>query len=73
MDIKQKFGLIIRELRLEKGISQERMALDANIDRTYVGHIESGSRNVSIEIVEKLASFFQMPMSELFKLVEEKK
>lgn len=73
MDLKQKFGLVVRELRIKKGVSQELLALDADIDRTYIGHIEKGSRNVSIEIVEKLAIYFQIPISELFKMVEEKK
>lgn len=72
MELKQKFGLVIRDLRLKKGVSQERLALDADIDRTYIGHIEKGNRNVSIEIVEKLAAYFQMSISELFKIVEEK-
>ena len=71
MEIKQKFGLIIRELRLQQGISQERLALDADIDRTYIGHIEKGVRNVSLEIIEKLAGYFQIPISELFKRIEE--
>ena len=71
--MKQKFGLVVRELRIQKGVSQERMALDADIDRTYVGHIEKGTRNVSIEIVEKLATYFQISISELFRMVEEKK
>ena len=71
--MKQKFGLVVRELRIQKGVSQERMALDADIDRTYVGHIEKGTRNVSIEIAEKLATYFQISISELFRMVEEKK
>ena len=65
--------MVVRELRIQKGVSQERMALDADIDRTYVGHIEKGTRNVSIEIVEKLATYFQISISELFRMVEEKK
>lgn len=73
MNIKQKFGLVVRELRIQKGVSQEHLALDADIDRTYVGHIEKGDRNVSIEIVEKLAIYFQIPISELFRMVEKKK
>ncbi len=72
MEMKQKFGLVVRELRIQKGVSQERMALDAGIDRTYVGHIEKGTRNVSIEIAEKLATYFQISISELFRMVEEK-
>lgn len=72
MDLKQKFGLVVRELRIQKGVSQERLALDADIDRTYVGHIEKGARNVSIEIAEKLAIYFEIPISELFRMVENK-
>jgi len=66
MKIEQKFGLIIRQLRIEKGLSQEKLALDAGIDRTYIGDIEKGSRNVSITMIEKLASYFQISISELF-------
>ena len=73
MNIKQKFGLVVRELRIQKGVSQEHLALDAGIDRTYVGHIEKGDRNVSIEVVEKIAKYFQIPISELFRMVEKKK
>ncbi len=73
MEIKRKFGLVIRDLRIIKGISQERLALEANIDRTYIGHIEKGSRNVSIEMAEKLAIHFQISISELFRMVEERK
>ncbi|MDR1408191.1 MAG: helix-turn-helix domain-containing protein [Tannerella sp.] len=71
MKIEQKFGLIIRQLRTEKGLSQEKLALDADIDRTYIGDIEKGNRNVSISMVEKLANYFQISISELFKKLEE--
>lgn len=72
MKIQEKFGTTIRELRQKKKLSQEKLALDAGIDRTYIGDIEKGTRNVSIEIVEKLSNYFQMPISELFKIVESK-
>lgn len=72
MKIQEKFGLTIRELRQKKNISQEKLALDAGIDRTYIGDIEKGTRNVSIEVVEKLANYFQMPISELFIIIESK-
>ncbi len=70
MKIQERFGLVIKELRNNKGISQERLALDAEIDRTYIGDIEKGSRNVSLEIIEKLCNYFQIPISELFKKIE---
>lgn len=70
MKLQTKFGLVIKDLRIKKGISQERLALDAEIDRTYIGDIEKGNRNVSLEIVEKLCNYFQIPISELFKMIE---
>lgn len=70
MKIQEQFGLAIKELRVQKGISQERLALETDIDRTYISDIEKGSRNISLEIIEKLANYFQLPVSELFKIVE---
>lgn len=67
MDIKHKFGKNLKRLRLEKGLSQEKLALNADIDRTYIPSIEKGERNVSIVIVEKLAIALNVPISELFK------
>jgi transcriptional regulator with XRE-family HTH domain len=71
MKIEQKFGIIIRQLRTDKGLSQEKLALDTCIDRTYISDIEKGNRNVSIVMVEKLANYFQISISELFKQIEE--
>jgi transcriptional regulator with XRE-family HTH domain len=54
MDIRKKFGLKIKELRLAKGWSQEKLAQKADLDRTYITGIETGKRNVSIVVIEKL-------------------
>lgn len=70
MKIQEKFGFIIKKMRLSKGISQERLALETNIDRTYISDIEKGTRNVSIEIIEKLANYFKVPVSAIFLLIE---
>lgn len=67
MDIKKKFGKNIKRLRLEKGISQESLALSADLDRTYIPSIEKGERNVSITVVEKLANALNVSISEFFK------
>jgi len=66
MDIKQKFGLKIKELRKLKGLSQEKLANLAEIDRTYLPTIEKGERNVSIEVVEKLANALEVKIKDLF-------
>jgi transcriptional regulator with XRE-family HTH domain len=67
MDIKKKFGLKIKLLRMEKGWSQEKFALEADLDRTYIPSIEKGDRNVSIIVIEKIAKAFNVNICELFK------
>lgn len=66
MDIKEKFGIKIKRMRSEKGWSQEKLALNAGLDRTYVPGIEKGKRNVSIEVIEKLALAFKIEIREFF-------
>jgi transcriptional regulator with XRE-family HTH domain len=68
MDIKIKFGLRVKLLRIEKGWSQEKLALNADLDRTYIPSIEKGERNVSIIVIEKIATAFQIQVDELLKL-----
>lgn len=52
--IKQKIGSRIRELRTAAGLSQEKLALAANLDRTYIASVENGKRNISIINIEKI-------------------
>ena len=68
-DVKIRFGERLRELRIEKGWSQETLANLAEIDRTYIPGIENGKRNVSLAIIEKLSIVFNISISELVKEV----
>ena len=52
--IKQKVGSRIRELRTAAGLSQEKLALAAGPDRTYIASVENGKRNISIVNLEKI-------------------
>lgn len=54
MNIKEKFGFKVKELREKKGYSIEYLANISNVDRNYISDIERGQRNVSIEIIEKI-------------------
>lgn len=54
MNIKEKFGFKVKELREQKEFSIEYLANISNVDRTYISDIEKGKRNVSIEIIEKI-------------------
>jgi len=67
MDIKVKVGKKIRQLRKRAGLSQEKLALEADIDRTYIQSIEKGERSVSIVILEKIAIALKIDIKELFE------
>ena len=54
-DIQKKFGVKLRELRKQKGLSQEDLALKSGLHRTYISDIERGSRNLSLKNIEKIA------------------
>lgn len=64
-DVKIKFGLKVKQLRISKGYSQEKLAELADLDRTYIPGIENGKRNVSIVVLQKIASAFNLTISEL--------
>lgn len=64
-DIKVRFGKRVREIRVSKEISQEKLAELADLDRTYITGIETGKRNVSITVIEQLSNAFEISLSEL--------
>ena len=60
-------GRTIRSLRVERKISQEALAYEANIDRSYMGGIERGEHNITILNLMKVAVQLDIKISELFK------
>lgn len=67
MDILKSFGLKVRQLRKERGLSQEKFALSIDMDRTYFASVEAGKRNISIKNIQKIADGLGVSLSELFK------
>lgn len=65
MDARTIVGWNVRRLRVAKGLSQERLALAAGIDRAYVGRIERGSENVTLARLEDLARVLGVPIADL--------
>jgi XRE family transcriptional regulator, regulator of sulfur utilization len=59
------FGRAIRELREERGISQETFALKCDIDRSHYGGMERGERNPSLSTILKIAKTLDVPASEV--------
>jgi transcriptional regulator with XRE-family HTH domain len=73
MDIKLKVGQRIKTLRKELGLSQEALALKAEVDRTYMTDVENGRRNISIEILEKIIAALEISFTDFFTTKEFKK
>ncbi len=70
LDCKAAFGKAVRKFRVEKNISQEKLAELANIHRTYVGDVERGLRNVSLVNMTRLAEALGVPLSRLIQEME---
>jgi transcriptional regulator with XRE-family HTH domain len=66
-DVRIRFGRSIRKRRQKIGVSQEEFADMCSLDRTYIGGIERGERNVGLVNVEKIAKAFRISLSELFR------
>lgn len=67
-DILKKFGNRVKKLRLQKGInSQMKLSFKAGLDRTYIGGIERGERNVALINIEKIAKALDIELSELLR------
>lgn len=64
---KKLVGMRIRELRLAKGISQEALADEAGVHRTYMGSVERGERNISLENIVRIAKALRVRPHELLK------
>jgi transcriptional regulator with XRE-family HTH domain len=64
-DIRARFGKHLRKIRTKRGLSQEALALDAGLHRTFVSMVERGERNVTIATVEKFARALKCRMADL--------
>ena len=65
--LKKGFGLRIRSLRKKKKLSQEGLAEKAELHPTYIGGVERGERNPSLESILKIASALEVSPSQLFR------
>jgi transcriptional regulator with XRE-family HTH domain len=58
----------LRRLRVRRGLSQEALAVDADVDRSYVGRIERGVENPTVETLDKLAAALQVAAAEFLQI-----
>jgi transcriptional regulator with XRE-family HTH domain len=61
------FGVRLRLAREEMGLSQELLAEKAGLHRTYIGQVERGERNISVDSMERLAGAVSLPLWEMLR------
>ena len=69
--IKELVGKRMRQLRKNIGLSQEALANECELDRTYIASVENGKRNISIINLEKISKALKVSLSEFFDFNEE--
>lgn len=67
VDILVRFGQRVRELRQAEGLSQEAFAAKCGLDRTYMGGIERGERNLALRNIELIAKTLKRSLSDLMR------
>lgn len=70
MDIRRQVGLNVRQIRKDRGWSQENLAFEAGLDRTYVSGVERGVRNPTVLVLHELAQALKVPAARLLEVSE---
>lgn len=68
MDLRQVFAANLRRLRHERGISQETLAYEADVNRTYISKLEKGVSYAGLEVIGKLAAVLEIEPAQLLQL-----
>jgi transcriptional regulator with XRE-family HTH domain len=65
MDVRRRVGLNVKNVRRERGLSQEELAFECGLHRTYVSGVERGIRNPTVVVLEKIAEALKVPAGRL--------
>jgi transcriptional regulator with XRE-family HTH domain len=65
MDVRRRVGLNVRMLRKERSLSQEQLAFEAGLHRTYISQVERGVRNPTVTVLEQIAVALNVPAGRL--------
>ena len=71
MTIEEAFGQVLREIRQDQNISQEKLGFESGYHRTYIGLLERGKKNPSLTTIINIAHTLNIKASDLIKRVEE--
>ncbi|MGJ1404483.1 helix-turn-helix domain-containing protein [Sphingobacterium siyangense] len=66
MDIKEKIGKHLKKLRTNKGLTQEKLSYESEVDKTYISEVENGKRNISVVNLEKLITTMGSTVRDFF-------
>lgn len=72
MDIRKQVGLNIRRFRVARGTSQEALAVDAAVERSYMGGLERGIRNPTVSLLQRIADALEVTVSDLTAIGSER-
>ncbi len=68
LKISSSFGKRVREERMSRGLSQEKLAELAGLHRTYIGMVERGEKNITLKNIEKISNALKVPLDKLMNL-----
>lgn len=71
--INERVGFVIREYRMKKNISQEKLAKAIDVHRSYIGAIERAEKSISVRNLEKICEAMDVKLSNFFKTLESHK
>jgi transcriptional regulator with XRE-family HTH domain len=71
MDGQKLVARNVKLLRVKRGLSQERLASDAQVDRSYLGSLERGKENPTVAVLDRVAKVLDVPLSDLFARTNE--
>ncbi len=72
-DIAKTVGKRLRGYRTSNGLSQEKLAEKAGLHPTYIGQVERGEKNLTIESLEKITKALDIPMASVFEKIEDRR
>jgi len=67
MEVRKRVGLNLKKFRLERGLSQEALAFECGLHRTYISGVERGVRNPTVLVLEQIAAALKVPAAGLLE------